>query len=188
MRKVVYSMIVSLDGYVATADGKIGPLEPDEELHRLANDEAREADIFVYGRRLYEVMEAWRTYPTDASSPAYITEFAHIWRQKPKVVVSRTLDRVEHEDVTLVRDHVEEYIARLKQQPGGAISVGGPTLAASLIRRGLVDEYRLMLPPVVLGGGTPFFPARDEILSLRLADTRVFRSGVIYARYEPRRR
>ena len=183
MRKVIYLMNVSLDGYVETADHDPGWAQPDEELFRFFIDEVRAQGVFLYGRRLYELMAShWPTADADPSTPQDTVEFAQIWRQKPKVVFSRTLTEVAWNG-RLVRDNVAREVADLKEQPGGDLAVGGPTLAAALIRLGLVDEYRLVVHPVVLGGGTPFFPPLDGQVQLRLLETRTFGSGVEYLRY-----
>jgi dihydrofolate reductase len=185
MRKLIYSMMVSLDGFVETAAGKIhDSLVPDAELHRFCNQQARDMGGFLYGRRMHEMMEWWRTSSTEPPTPPHAIEFARIWRQKPKYVFSRTLEPVPHDDVTLVRDHVDEHVARLKEQPGDDLGVGGPQLAAGLMRAGLVDEVRLIAMPVVLGGGKPFFPPLDRPLPARLVETRTFGSGAVYLRYE----
>jgi dihydrofolate reductase len=184
MRKVIYEMNVSLDGYVETADHDPGWAQPDEELFRFINEEVRAQGAFLYGRRLYDVMAShWPTAEATAPpAPDYMVEFAEIWREKPKVVFSRTLTEVAW-NARLVRDDIAREVADLKDQPGGDLSVGGPTLAAALILLGLVDEYRLLVHPIVLGGGTPFFPPLDGQVQLRLLETRTFGSGVAYLRY-----
>lgn len=183
MRKLVYSMMVSLDGFVETADHKLDWVIIDEELHRFANDQARERGAFIYGRRLYELMaDYWPTADADPSAPEYIVEFARIWKDKPKIVVSRTLESVEWNS-RLVRDDVAHEIARLKQQPGNELEIGGAGLASGVIPLGLVDEYGLFVQPVVLGAGTPFFPPMERRLELTLVETKKFGSGVVYLRY-----
>ena len=181
MRKVIYAMGVSLDGFIAGPDGNIDWTEPDEELHRFHNDRVREMDVHLCGRRLYETMLVWETAEEDASLPDYEREFAAIWKALPKVVFSTTLEQVEG-GARLVRGDVAEEIARLKEQPGGSIGVGGAGLAATLIQLDLIDEYGLFVYPVVLGAGTPYFPASVP-LELRLAETRTFGSRVVYLRY-----
>ena len=183
MRKVIYLMNVSLDGYVEGPDRDPGWARPDDELFRFFIDQERPKGAFLYGRRLYELMAShWPTADADPTAPDDIVEFAKIWRAKPKVVFSRTLTEVAWNG-RLVRDDVAREVADLKEQPGGDLAVGVPTLAAALIRLGLVDEYRLVVHPVVLGGGTPFFPALDGQVLLRLLETRTFSSGVEYLRY-----
>ena len=183
MGKLVYSMMVSLDGFVETPERSLDWVLIDEELHTFSNDEEREMSILLYGRRLYELMSGfWPTADADPTAPEYIADFARIWREKPKVVFSRTLDRVDWNS-RLVRDGIVEEIARLKDQEAGELSIGGPELASTAMKHGLVDEYRLLVHPVVLGSGTPFFPPLDHRIPLRLAETRTFRSGVVFLRY-----
>ena len=184
MRKLIYSMMVSLDGYIQTSNRKIDWVIIDEELHSFANEQAREEGVFLYGRRLYEVMvDYWPTADANPSAPGYVVEFARIWRDKPKIVFSATLDHVEWNS-RLVRDNIADEVSRLKAQPGNDLSVGGAALASAMIGLGLVDEFRPIVQPVVLGGGTPFFPPLDSPINLRLLETRKFGSGVVYLRYQ----
>jgi dihydrofolate reductase len=182
MRKLIYSFGVSLDGFIAGPGGDIGWSAPDEELHRFHNQQARELGAELYGRRLYEVMRYWETAEENPSAPEHELEFARIWKDTPKIVFSRTLEKVEG-NARLVRDGVAEEVAGLKQQPGKDLAVGGAGLASTCIKLGLVDEYRLFVSPVVLGSGTPYFPALDESINLELVETRTFGSRVVYVRY-----
>jgi dihydrofolate reductase len=183
MGRLIYSMSVSLDGFVNTPSGSLDWVMVDEELHSFFNDEAREASAFLYGRRLYDLMTGyWPTAETDpAATPAEL-EFARIWRETPKIVFSRTLEQVDWNS-RLVRDDAVAEVTRLKAQPGFDMSVGGPLTAATFMRAGLVDEYRLYVNPVILGAGTPFFPELDDRIALDLVETRTFGSGVVYLRY-----
>jgi dihydrofolate reductase len=184
MRKLIYSMGVSLDGFIAGPDGDIGLLAPDEELHRFHNRQAREMGVHLYGRRLYEVMSYWETAAEEnPSAPEHELEFARIWKETPKVVFSTTLERVEGNS-RLAQDDVVEEVRRLKQQPGKDMAVGGAGLASTFMRLGLIDEYRPFVHPVVLGGGTPYLPPLDERINLRLVETRTFGMGAVYLRYE----
>jgi dihydrofolate reductase len=184
MRKIVYSMNVSLDGFVEGPDRELDWSAPDEELHRFWNEQTRGVGTSLYGRRLYELMAAyWPTADEDPSVPDHVAEYARIWRDTPRVVFSSTLEEVGHNS-RLVRGDAVEEVRRLKREPGNDMEVGGPTLAATLVRAGLVDEFGLVVHPVVLGGGTPFFPPLAEPLRLRLIETRTFASGVVYLRYE----
>jgi dihydrofolate reductase len=183
MRKVIYSMGVSLDGFIEGPNRELDWGTPDEELHRFWNDQMREIGTSLYGRRMYELMaDYWPTADADPSVPEYMAEFARIWRDMPKVVFSTTLEKVDWNS-RLVRDNIAEEVMKLKAQPGQDMDVGGPTLASTFMRLGLIDEYRLVLHPVVLGGGTPFFPALDNTINVRLVETRTFNSGVVYLRY-----
>jgi len=182
MRKVIYSMGVSLDGFVAGPGGEIDWSAPDEELHRFHNRQTLETGEQLCGRKLYEVMLYWETADKNPSATDYELEFARIWKATPKVVFSRTLDEVEG-NARLARDGVAKEVARLKEQPGKDMAVGGPGLASSFIELGLVDEFRLFVSPVVLGGGKPFFPPLEERIELELVETRTFGSRVVYLRY-----
>jgi dihydrofolate reductase len=183
MRKLIYSMGVSLDGFIAGPGGQIDWTAPDEELHRFHNEQTRELDAHLCGRRLYEVMLYWETAEdANPSAPAYELEFARIWKGQPKIVFSTTLRHVAG-NARLVAQGVAEEVAQLKAQPGKDLSVGGAGLASTLIKLGLVDEYRLFVSPVVLGAGTPYFPALDTRINLELLETRTFGSRVVYVRY-----
>jgi dihydrofolate reductase len=183
MRKLIYSMGVSLDGFIAGPDGEIDWSAPDEELHRFHNQQVRELGAHLCGRRLYEEMLFWETADENPSAAEHELEFARIWKDLPKFVFSRTLDKVEG-NWTLVRDDPAEMVAELTQQPGEDLAVGGAGLASTFIMLGLVDEYRLFVSPVVLGGGTPYFPSLDERIDLELLETRTFGSRVVYLRYQ----
>jgi dihydrofolate reductase len=182
MRKLIYSMGVSLDGFIAGPDGEIDWSAPDEELHRFHNQQTRELGAQLCGRRLYEEMVYWETAEEKPSLPEHELEFARIWRDTPKIVFSKTLEKVEG-NARLVRDSVAEEVAKLKEQPGKDLAVGGAGLASTLMKLGLIDEYRLFVSPVLLGGGTPYFPALDERVNLELVETQTFGSRVAYARY-----
>jgi dihydrofolate reductase len=127
----------------------------------------------------------WPTADSDPSIPDYLAEFASIWRDKPKVVFSNTLDKVEWNS-RLATGTIPEEIAKLKEQPDNDMELGGPNLAATFMQLGLIDEYRLFVQPVILGAGTPFFPPFDNKRDLLLVETKTFESGVVYLRYESR--
>ena len=184
MRKLIYSMGVSVDGYIAGPDGDIGLLVPDEELHRFHNEQARETGVHLYGRRLYETMIYWETFEEENPSGAeHELEFARIWKASPKVVFSTTLDRVVGNS-TLATDDALEEVRRLKEQPGKDLAVGGAGLASALME--LIDEFRPVVHPVVLGGGTPYLPPLDEPIDLELVETGAFGLGAVYLRYQRR--
>jgi dihydrofolate reductase len=186
MGKVIYSMGVSLDGFIAGPRGEISVV-PDEELHRFHNEQARGLGVHVYGRRLYEVMSAWDTYEEEnPSAPEHELEFARIWKDAPKVVFSRTLENVER-NATLATGDVAETVAELRERVKGDIGIGGADLAASFMKLDLIDEYQPVIHPVVAGGGTPFLPALEERMELKLVETRTFGSGAVYLRYSASR-
>ena len=172
----------SLDGFIAGPDGEIDWSAPDEELHRFHNEQTRNVGVHLCGRRLYEVMAYWETVDESTPVPEHELEFARIWQDTPKIVFSKTLEEVEG-NARLVRDGAVEELAELKEQPGKDLAVGGAGLARTFIERDLVDEYCLFVSPVVLGGGTPYFPALDERINLELVETRTFGSRVVYVRY-----
>jgi dihydrofolate reductase len=182
MAKVIYSMGVSLDGFIAGPGGEIDWSAPDDELHRFHNEQTKELGAHFCGRRLYEVMTYWETAGEDPSTPEHELEFARIWQGLPKIVFSTTLDTVVG-NARLATGSVADEVARLSEQPGKDLAVGGAGLAATCIEHGLVDEFRRFVSPVVLGGGTPFFPALDERIELELVETRTFGSRVVYERY-----
>ena len=182
MRKVIYSMSPSLDGFVAGPGGEIDWSAPDEELHRFHNQQTGEIGAHFLGRRLYETMLFWETADENPSAPEHVLEFARIWKALPKIVVSTTLETVEG-NARLVGGDVAEEVAELKRQPGKDLAVGGAGLAATFTELGLIDEYEIFLSPVVLGGGTPYFPALEERIALELVETRTFGSRVVYLRY-----
>ena len=184
MGKVVYLMNVSADGYVETPDHSLDWALVDEELHTWFNDHERKADALLYGRRLWEVMAAyWPTAESDPEATPAMLEFAQIWNEKPKVVFSSSLGSVDANS-RLVSGDVGDELRRLRGEFDGELHVGGPTLAAEFIRRGLIDEYGLVVHPVILGAGTPFFPRLERPIGLRPTETRTFASGVIYLGYE----
>jgi dihydrofolate reductase len=182
MGQLIYSMMTSLDGFTETVDRSLGWVHIDEEVHNFANDEFRSTGTSLYGRRIYELMSGfWPTADEDPAAEAYIVEFAHMWREKPKVVFSATLDSVEVNARLVRRDTIAE-LRRIKAETEADVDISGPTLAGAAIAAGLVDEYRMMVNPVVLGAGTPFLPEGVHI-DLELVETRRFDSGVVFLRY-----
>jgi dihydrofolate reductase len=184
-RKLIFSMSVSLDGYIAGPKGEIDWSPPDDELHRFHNERVRELGGHLCGRRLYETMVYWETAEQDQSLGETERDFARIWQALPKVMFSNTLDEVKG-NTRLVRGDPAEEVRRLKEEPGKDLGVGGAGLAASLTKLGLIDDYELFVVPVVLGGGTPYFPPLEERINLDLVETRTFGSRVVYLRYQRR--
>jgi dihydrofolate reductase len=179
---LIYSIGVSLDGFIADPDGAIDWTAPDDELHRFHNEQTRELGAHLCGRRLYETMVYWETADRQPSIGETEREFAGIWQALPKIVFSTTLDAVEG-NARLATASLADEVAELKAEPGKDIAIGGATLAAEATRLGLIDEYRLFVSPVVLGGGTPYFPPLAERINLELVETRTFGSRVVYLRY-----
>jgi dihydrofolate reductase len=183
MSRVVYSMGVSLDGFIASTDGSIEWTGPDEELFRFHTEQVRELGGHVMGRRLYEEMLYWETVDRTFSKSEHEVEFAELGKPLPKLVFSRTLDRVEGNTRLATGDVADEF-ERLKRETDGDVGVGGANFASTCIELGLVDEYRPFVYPVALGGGIPFFPPLAERIEMRLIETREFATGVVYLRYE----
>jgi dihydrofolate reductase len=181
MRKLIYSMSVSLDGYIASADGAIDFSVPDEELFLFHTQHIRETGVHLCGRRLYETMVYWETAEESPLACDQV-EFAQIWKALPKVVFSTTLQSVVG-NTRLAESGVGEEVVRLKEEPGKDIAVGGAVLAGACMELELIDEWRLFVCPVLLGGGTPYFPTLDKRINLELVETKTFGSRVVYLRY-----
>jgi dihydrofolate reductase len=188
MRKLIYGMNLTLDGYIAAPGDDIGwSGPPSDELFQWWLDQERASGLSLYGRKLWETMSSY--WPAGDqqpnASPAEIA-FAQNWRDTPKVVFSSTIDKVDWNTRVVTGDAVDE-ITRLKAGDGGPMGIGGATLAGAAMRAGLIDEYALATYPVLAGGGTPFFTALDSWVSLNLVETRTFPGGVVLTRYETRR-
>ena len=182
MRSVTYSMSVSLDGYIVGPDGGFDWNMPDE-VFRFWIDEIREVGVHLMGRRLYETMLYWETAEQDQSLDDAELDWAALWKPLPEVVFSTTLSAVQG-NARLASDGLAEEIEWLRAEPGeGDIAIGGATLAAEAAALDLIDEYRTMVHPVLVGGGIPFFPRRERRVDLELVETRTFSSGVVYLRY-----
>jgi dihydrofolate reductase len=185
MAKLIYSAIASLDGYVADEDGNFAWAEPDEEVHAFVNDLERQVGTYLLGRRMYEVMVAWETISLD-DQPPFIRDFAEIWRAADKVVYSKTLESVSSARTRIERDFDPEAVRQMKAAEGRDISVGGPHLAAQAMRAGLVDEWHLLVAPIVVGAGTRSLP--DQVrLELDLLDLHRFSNGMVHVRYRTNR-
>ncbi|WP_042381893.1 dihydrofolate reductase family protein [Streptacidiphilus melanogenes] len=187
MRTVICSMGVSLDGYIVGPDGDFNWTAPDEELFGFVTDEIREVGVYLLGRRLYETMLYWETADEDPQLDAAKLEWAGLWKPLPKVVFSTTLTAVQGR-ARLASGGVAEEIERWRAEPGeGAVAIGGATLAAEAAALGLVDEYRVRVHPLLVGGGVPFFPRRGRRVDLELLGTRTFPSKVVHLRYRVQR-
>jgi dihydrofolate reductase len=183
VRRLTCSMGVSLDGYIVGPDGGFEWSAPDEEVFRFATDEVRQVGVHLLGRRLYETMRYWETAYQDPSLSDLEREFAALWTSLPKVVFSTTLGSVEG-GYRLADGGLAAEVERWRAEPGeGDIAIGGAALAAEAAELGLVEEYGLRVHPVLVGGGTPFFPRAERRSDLELVDSRRFSSGVVYLRY-----
>jgi len=191
MRKIILMMSVSIDGFMEGPNRELDWHMVDDELHGHFNEQLSAMGAFLSGRVTYELMARfWPTADADPSSTVPMVEFARIWRDMPKIVFSRTLERADW-NTTVVRDVVAEEVLELKAQPGGDLALGGADLAAAFMRHDLIDEYRLYVHPIVIGQGKPLFQPADTKINLRLAETRTFGNGVVLLRYQhpgPQRR
>jgi dihydrofolate reductase len=182
MRSVTYSMSTSLDGYIVGPDGTFDWPGLDNEVLRFWNDEIRGVGVHLMGRRLYETMLYWET-ADQASLDDVQLEWAGLWNPLPKVVFSTTLSAVQG-NARLATGDVAAEIKRLRAEPGeGEIAIGGATLAAEAAALDLIDEYRPMVYPVLVGGGIPFFPRQERRVDLELVETRPINAKVVYLRY-----
>jgi dihydrofolate reductase len=187
MRRLIYGMNVSVDGYIAAPGDDINWSEPVEEVFGFWCEQMRTISTSLYGRKLYETMHPyWQTADQEPGATEAEIDFARSWQSTPKVVFSSTLEDVGENARLVAGDPVAE-IARLKDGDGGPMEVGGATLAAAAMRAGLIDEYLLVTYPVLVGGGIPFFTAVDDWVNLDLVETRQFPGGVLLTRYEVRR-
>jgi len=183
MRPVTYSMGISLDGYIVGPDGEIATPPPDEEVWRLVTDEIRGVGVHLMGRRLYETMLSWETADQDPTLDADERTWAALWNPLPKVVFSTTLSAVEG-NARLATGSLADEIERLRVEPGeGDIAIGGATLAAEAAGLDLIDEYRIRVYPVLVGGGIPYFPQGARRVDLELVESRTLPAHVVYLRY-----
>jgi len=183
MGRLIYLLNVSLDGFVEGPDHGLDWPVMDDELHSWFNERERNINASLYGRGLWETMSShWPTAESDPSATETEKEYARIWVNQPKIVFSSTLDSVEGNARLATGDIVDE-LAKVRQEFDGDLSVGGATLASAFIRAGLVDEFGLVVHPVVIGQGTPFFPKLEQPLRLRQVDSKRFESGVLYLSY-----
>ncbi|MEU2234640.1 dihydrofolate reductase family protein [Streptomyces vietnamensis] len=183
MRDVTYSMSTSLDGYIVGPDGSFDWTAPDEEVFRFWIDEIRGVDVHLLGRRLYETMLYWETADQDPSLDDSMREWTALWKPLPKVVFSTTLSTVQG-NARLASGSLAEEIERLRAEPGdGDIAIGGATLAADAAASDLIDEYRTMVYPVLVGGGIPFFPRSERRVDLELVETGTYGSKAVYLRH-----
>lgn len=184
MARLIYSAIMSLDGYTADEEGRFEWAAPDEEVHAFVNDLERPVGTYLFGRRMYETMRFWETVSTAADQSPVSLEFARIWQAADKIVYSTTLEAPATANTRIERDFDPDQIRKLKTAADRDLTVGGPHLAAQAIAAGLVDEYQLLIVPAVVGGGTRALP--DQVhLNLTLAAERKFTSGTIYLCYRP---
>jgi dihydrofolate reductase len=187
MARLIYGMIVSLDGYTEDADGKFGWGAPaDEEVHSCINGLGASVCHYLYGRRMYETMLYWETAHTVPDQPSFVLDLARQWQAAEKVVYSRTLAEPCSERTRIEREFDPEVVRRFKADFTHDITIDGPELAAQAIKAGLVDEFQMIVCPVIVGGGKRYFPEGVR-LDLALVEERQFASGVVLLRYATRR-
>ena len=184
MARLIYSAIMSLDGYLADAEGRFEWAAPDEEVHAFVNELERPVGTYLYGRRMYETMRYWETAHTIAGQPPAGLDFARIWQAADKIVYSTTLQEPATARTRVERDFDQDQVRKLKEAADRDLTVGGAHLAAQAIAAGLVDEYQLFVVPAVVGGGTRALPGQVR-LDLALAREHRFGSGTIYLCYRP---
>lgn len=182
MARLVYTAITSLDGYVADAQGSFAWAAPDPDVHAFVNELESGIGTYLYGRRLYEVMVPWETLALGPDQPEEVRDFAELWRSADKVVYSRTLRAASSARTRVESAFDPGAVGRMKAAAAKDLSVGGATLAAVAFRAGLVDEIRLFVTPVAVGGGTPALPAEWR-RKLALLDARRFAGGTVLLRY-----
>ncbi|HEX6131671.1 MAG TPA: dihydrofolate reductase family protein [Actinomycetota bacterium] len=185
MGRLIYSILMSLDGFVEDASGSFDWAAPDAEVHAFVNDLARPVGTHLYGRRMFEVMAAWQTLGTEPGEPPEIVDFGQIWRAADKVVYSTSLAAVETPRTRLERGFDTGAVRALKDRGGADLMIGGPELAALALRAGLVDEIDLFVAPVSVGGGKPALPVGVR-LDLDLVAERRFSGGMVHLRYAVR--
>ncbi|GAA4953064.1 dihydrofolate reductase family protein [Streptomonospora halophila] len=185
MADLIYSMLVSLDGYIADTEGNFDWAVPDAEVHAFVNDLERPVGTYLYGRRMYDMMTGWETDPSLSAQSPEMREFAGIWQATDKVVYSSTLDAPVTARTRIERRFDPEDVGRLKAESGSDLAISGPALAAQAFRAGLVDACHLFLVPAVVGGGNRALP--DGVrLDLTLRDERRFANGTVFLHYDVR--
>ncbi len=182
MAKLIYFTPTSLDGYIADEAGNFDWSAPDEEVFAFINDLERPIGMYLYGRRMYETMAIWETRDVIPGLTPAMLDFARIWQAAEKIVFSKSLETVSTPKTRLYREFDPQAVRDLKAQLPDDVSVGGPTLAAHAIRAGLVDEYHLLIVPILLGGGRRVLPG-NVCVKLDLLDERRFSNGMVYLRY-----
>ena len=182
MAKLIYSLLTSLDGYVADETGNFDWAEPDEEVHSFINSLQRQIGTYLFGRKMYETMAVWETPDVLPPLMPVILEYAAIWQSAEKIVYSTTLQTVSTARTRIERRFDPDGVRELKAEATRDVAIAGPALAAHAIRAGLVDEYHLLIAPIIVGGGNPFLPGKVPV-KLELLDERRFDNGMVHVRY-----
>jgi dihydrofolate reductase len=187
MRKVILSNEVTLDGFFAGPNGELDWQTVDEESHQYAIDLLGHVDALLFGRVTYQLMaDAWPAAATNPSTPKSDLEIADKMNNLPKIVFSKTLQEVKWNNSRLVKENIAEEISKMKQQPGKDMVIfGSGSIVSTFMQHGLIDEYRIIVNPVVLGNGNPLFKGINGKQNLKLLNTKVFDSGIVILFYEP---
>ncbi|SFL35810.1 Dihydrofolate reductase [Gracilibacillus orientalis] len=181
MRKVIYSQMVSVDGFIEDSNGSIDWSKPDEEVFQHIINQEKSFDTHLYGRKTYENMAShWPYVRANPDSTSLDKNWARIWLDKKKIVFSKTLDKAEWNS-KIVKDNIKEEMVKEKALPGKNLSLGGATIAQTLMGLDVIDEYWLYVHPVTLGCGKPMF---QQHMTLQLSEARSFRSGIVLLRYQ----
>jgi dihydrofolate reductase len=182
MGTLIYTGVISLDGYLNDEHGRFDWAEPSDEVHAFVNDLERDTGIYLYGRRMHDVMSFWETPTPEVEGSAVMTDYQRLWRAARKIVYSTSLDAVATENTTIERVFDPDAVAELVGRADSDVSIGGAHLAAHALRAGLVGEIRIFVNQIVVGGGTAFLP--DGLrLGLELLDEKRFADGTVYLRY-----
>jgi len=183
MRKVIFFMLTSLDGYFAGPGADISWHNVDEEFNEFAIQQTGEFGALLFGRVTYELMASY--WPTEAAKRDD-PEIANLMNGLPKLVFSRTLEKADWDNTRLVKNNFVEEVSILKEQPGKDVAIfGSSDLAVTFIEKGLIDEFRIMVNPLALGDGKPLFEGLNSKLDLKLLRTKTFKSGNVLLYYEP---
>jgi dihydrofolate reductase len=183
MCKIIYKYNVSLNGLIEMPGDPPDWVIADEELFRFMNNQERQVGGYLWGRGMYANNQAlWAAADTQSMEP-FVAEYMQIWKQIPKIVFSSTLDRVEG-NARLERGDPVVVVSRLKEQPGPDLSVGGVQLVSTLMQAGLIDEYHIFVQPIILGAGRSIYPPLNGAVRLKLVDTHIFTSGIVYLHYQ----
>lgn len=182
MGTLIYTGITSLDGYLNDEHGRFDWATPSEEVHAFVNDLERDTGTYLYGRRMYDLMSFWETPTTGTDESPVTADFQRIWRAARKIVYSSSLDAAATENTTIERVFDPDAVAELVGRADTDVSIGGAHLAAHALRARIVGEIRMLLTPVVVGGGTALLPEGLH-LDLELLDQRSFADGTVYLRY-----
>jgi dihydrofolate reductase len=183
--KIIYRTQVSLNGLIEMPGETPDWVTVDEELFRYLSNLERQVGGYLWGRRMYENTQALWSTADPRSMRDYEVEFFQITKQIPRIVFSSTLEQVG-ENARLERGDPVEVVTRLKEQLGQVLSVGGVQLASTLMQAGLIDEYHIFFQPIILSAGRPLYQGLNEAVRLKLVETHVFQTGVVYLRYQSR--